>query len=182
MNDMKEIIVASTNPVKIKTTQEAFTQVFPEEEFAYRGINVPSDVSDQPMSDGETYTGAFNRATHAKETMADADYWVGIEGGCEDSKHGLEAFAWIVIYDKSDKPGKARTAAFILPDKIAGLVRDGMELGHADDQVFGVKNSKQKQGTVGTLTHGLIDRTDYYTHAAILALISFANPNLYDSK
>jgi non-canonical (house-cleaning) NTP pyrophosphatase len=42
-------------------------------------------------------------------------------------------------------------------------------------------NSKQKGGTVGKLTNGLVDRTEYYRHAMLMALIPFMpiNQSLY---
>jgi len=45
------------------------------------------------------------------------------------------AFAWIVILGKH-KQGKSRSATLVLPQKVAALVQQGMELGHADDVVF----------------------------------------------
>lgn len=176
---MREIVVASTNPVKINATKEAFDLMFPEEEHNYKGVSVPSEVSDQPMSDEETLKGAINRARNARETVTNGDYWIGIEGGVTKSKHGLEAFAWIAIYDRDERIGVAKTSTFILPNKIAELVHGGMELGLADDKVFGNENSKQKNGTVGALTNNVVDRTKYYVQAAILALIPFKNPELY---
>ncbi len=74
--------------------------------------------------------------------------------------------------------GKARTGAFMLPQEVANLVRSGIELGHADDQVFGRSNSKQTNGAVGLLTADLIDRQRYYEHAVILALVPFKNLTL----
>jgi non-canonical (house-cleaning) NTP pyrophosphatase len=62
---------------------------------------------------------------------------------------------------------------------VADLVRHGMELGHADDQVFGRNNSKQMNGAVGILTANAIDREELYAHAVMLALIPFLNPTLY---
>jgi non-canonical (house-cleaning) NTP pyrophosphatase len=44
--------------------------------------------------------------------------------------------------------------------------------------VFGRSNSKQQNGSVGILTHDVIDRTAYYVHAVILALIPFVNLQL----
>jgi len=52
-------------------------------------------------------------------------------------------------------------------------------LGHADDMVFKRENSKQKDGTVGNLTNGIIDRAEYYKPAIILALIPFINKDLF---
>ena len=66
-----------------------------------------------------------------------------------------------------------------MPIKISNLIKKGYELGDADDMVFKRSNSKQKNGAVGILTDNLIKRTDYYSHAIILALIPFTNTKLY---
>ncbi|MFK7922789.1 MAG: DUF84 family protein [Bacteroidia bacterium] len=59
------------------------------------------------------------------------------------------------------------------------MVRSGIELGIADDKVFGKANSKQKNGAVGLLTHDLIVRETLYAPAVILALIPFVQADLY---
>jgi len=130
------------------------------------------------MSDGETLQGAKQRAMHAKEAYPDAHFWVGIEGGIAIEDELMTAFAWIVVIGKEGS-GQAKTGTFVLPNKIANLVKEGKELGEADDLVFGKTNSKQKSGAVGLLTDDLIDRTSYYTQAVILALIPFRNVDLY---
>ena len=75
--------------------------------------------------------------------------------------------------------GKGRTGAFFLPESVANLVRHGKELGEADDIVFGRSNSKQANGAIGILTGDVVDRTQLYEQAVILALIPFKNPQLY---
>ena len=152
--------------------------MFPGEIFIAEGISVSSGVSDQPMSDQETLTGALNRAANAKNAVADADYWAGVEGGIEKKENEMTAYAWVVIHTK-DHFGKARTGAFFLPPKVAKLIDEGKELGEADDIVFGHTNSKQKGGALGLLTHSVIDRTSLYVEAVIMALIPFKNKHLY---
>ena len=73
----------------------------------------------------------------------------------------------------NEKQGEARTATFVLPPKIKNLIEQCVELGLADDIVFSRKNSKQKDGAVGILTNGLIDRIKHYEPALILTLIPF---------
>jgi inosine/xanthosine triphosphatase len=173
-----KIIVASKNPVKINAALSGFLKMFPNEQFEVEGVSVSSGVYEQPKSDVETFTGAMNRAENAsKETKA--DYWVGIEGGIEQKDSGMEAFAWVVIKSADSKFGKGRTGTFFLPPPIAELIKNGKELGEADDIVFGIKNSKQQNGAVGILTNNVIDRTKYYTEAVVLALIPFKNQELY---
>jgi non-canonical (house-cleaning) NTP pyrophosphatase len=90
------------------------------------------------------------------------------------------AFAWIVVRSR-DRLSKGRSGAFCLPPAIADLVRQGKELGEADDVIFGQSNSKQAAGAVGLLTNNVIDRAGLYEHAMILALIPFKNEALYAS-
>lgn len=175
---MPKIIVASQNPVKINSAQTAFEKVFPDVTFDVSGVSVPSGVSDQPMTNTETLQGALNRATNAKNQATDADYWVGIEGGIEDTDIGMQCFAWVVILSTDERVGRGQTAIFYLPLEVAKLVREGVELGHADDQVFGRENSKQTNGAIGLLTDNAIDRTSYYVQAVIMALVPFKNPSL----
>jgi inosine/xanthosine triphosphatase len=175
---MPNLVVASHNPVKIQAALDGFQRSFNGATFAARGVSVPSGIADQPMSDAETLRGALNRTQVARAAAPDADYWVGIEGGCEDQYGHLWAFAWVVVIDRAGVMGRARTAAFMLPDEVAALVRQGVELGEADDRVFGRVNSKQGNGAVGLLTGDVIDRAGYYAHAVVLALIPFKNPAL----
>lgn len=174
---MKTIVVASTNPVKIAAALNGFQHMFPQESFEARGVSVASGVSAQPMTNAETLQGALNRVANARTTVPDADYWIGLEGGVENRDGALEAFAWMVVTDGT-RTGKSRTSAYYLPEETASLIRQGMELGHADDVVFGRSNSKQQNGSVGLLTGDAVDRTAYYVQAVILALIPFKNPSL----
>lgn len=191
---MKKIIIASTNPVKINAVATAFGKMFPGETFETEGVSASSGVSDQPKTDSETFEGAMNRAENASR-MADGDFWVGIEGGVEEmvrlpstilrtsrspqEDSQMEVFAWVVVKSKDGKFGKSRTGTFFLPPKVAELVKQGMELGEANDAVFEKTNSKQKNGAVGILTDDIIDRTRYYTETVVLALIPFKNMELY---
>ncbi len=209
---MPTVIIASTNPVKIDAARQGFETMFPldhsstlsggfakskgaglADTFHFQGVDVPSGVSHQPMTDAETLTGARTRAGNARTAHPGADFWVGIEGGVEIRGEGegekrrkgeeerMHAFAWVVILGR-DLTGEARTGTFQLPPEISRLVRQGVELGHADDLVFQRSNSKQKDGAIGILTDGLIDRTAYYVHAVLLALVPFKKPELYAEK
>jgi inosine/xanthosine triphosphatase len=175
---MKTIVVASLNPVKADAVLSAFQRLFPQEEFTVQAASVPSGVSDQPMSDAETRQGARNRAERAREARPEADYWAGVEGGCEIQEGELVAFAWIVLLG-GGRASQGRTAAFRLPPEVQRLVEGGMELGDADDEIFGASNSKQQNGAVGLLTENAVTRTTLYEQAVIMALIPFKNPELY---
>jgi inosine/xanthosine triphosphatase len=173
-----KIIVASKNPIKINTTKQGFEKVFPNEIIEVIGVSVNSGVSEQPRSDGDTLKGAISRVNNAAK-LYKADYWVGMEAGLEEIGKDLLSFSWIVIKSKMGKYGKGKTSTYVLPEKIAELIRQGKELGEADDIVFKKRNSKQMNGAVGILTNDLLTRTSFYETAVILALIPFKNPSLY---
>lgn len=175
---MKKVYIASKNPVKIACVEKGFSLVWKDEEFSYEGVSVESGVGDQPMSDEETLLGALNRAQNAKLEFPDGDYWVGVEGGIEVVEGGMFCFAWVVVVDDV-LVGRARSAGFELPERVAELIHEGVELGDADDTVFGKSNSKQENGAVGILSKDVITRTELYVPAVVLALIPWGNSELY---
>ena len=175
---MITVVIASTNPVKIRAAVNGFRRLFPGSELSVVTANVPSGVAHQPMSDEETLRGALNRSANAQTAHPHADYWIGLEGGIQSLGQEMIAFAWIVVRS-NHMIGKGRTGTFFLPPAVVDLIRQGKELGEADDVVFGRTNSKQENGAVGLLTDNVIDRTQLYEHAMILALIPFKNEMLY---
>lgn len=172
---MSQIVVASTNPVKIAAALDGFQRMFPARPWQAASVAAPSGVAAQPMSDDETRQGARGRVEAARQIMPDAAYWIGIEGGCAPEGERLQVFAWVVVTDGTSW-GESRSAMFYLPDEAARLVLSGMELGAADDVLFGRANSKQQNGSVGLLTGDIIDRKRYYEEAVVLSLIPFKNP------
>lgn len=178
----KKVIIASRNPVKINAVKIGFTSMFSNETFDFEEISVPSGVQDQPLDNSTTLGGALNRANNAMAKSKNADYWVGIEGGIEQTgEKEMQAFAWIVVRSKYTI-GKGKTGTFFLPDEIIRLINEGKELGEADDKVFGLSNSKQNNGAVGILTDNIINRTDLYSQGVILALIPFKQTKYYSEQ
>lgn len=173
-----KIVVASNNPVKIEAVRRGVQAMLGGDELVCEGVTIDSGVSDQPMSDRETFLGARQRSLRARQERPSADFWAGIEGGVEETPDGMIGFAWVVVLSKT-QIGQARTATFQVPPEIAALMRQGIEMGAADDLVFQRTNSKRQDGAVGILTGGVIDRTVYYAHAVTLALIPFKNSTLF---
>lgn len=176
---MKTVIIASKNPVKLKAVEDAFKKVFPSDDFAFEGISVSSGISDQPLSNNETKQGAKNRVAAAKKERPDANFWVGLEGGVEEIDEGMENYGWVAI-EGEGLTGYARSASFFLPPPVVKLIKEGKELGEADDIVFKKENSKQVMGAVGLLTDGKMLRSEEFEHSIVLALIPFMNRSLYE--
>lgn len=188
MNKSLEVVVASTNPVKIQAAKIGFERVFPHILFNFQGISVESGIGNQAMASAEARNGARNRATNAKKARPDAHYWVGLEGGVERDDHmfsqnpySLRSIVWCAtLKTGKDIIGEGQPGSYALPIAVCELIlKERMELGAADDIVFNRSNSKQDEGSIGILTKGILNRGPYYAHAVILALIPFANQELY---
>lgn len=175
---MRTVVVGSHNPVKVEAVREAFSHVYPDEAFTFVECDAPSGVPDQPFGSDETKQGAQNRA-EACRAKAEGNFFVGLEGGLEESGEEYWAFAWMCIVDREGQYGFGKTGSFLLPALVGEHIRDGKELGHASDIVFETINSKHEGGTIGILTKGLITRKDFYREALIFALIPFIQTSLY---
>lgn len=130
MKSSKKVVVASLNPAKIKAVESAFTTSFPECEFLFEGVSVPSEVPDQPMDDVETKQGALNRVHNAQAVISDGDFYVGLEAGIEEPF----TYAWMIIESNPSagkvQRGESRSACLMLPPLVLEKVKHGKELGH----------------------------------------------------
>lgn len=171
------VAVGSRNPVKLAAAHAGFGDSLGMVEIT--GVDAPSGVAPQPMGDDETIQGAVNRGRAALAAVPDAGLAVGLEGGVVAVGGALYCCAWCAILDRNGRVGLASTGRCELPPPVADLIRGGMELGDADDLVFGRENSKQGEGAVGLLTRGRIDRASFYAPAVTMALVRFLNAAVF---
>lgn len=162
------VAVGSANPVKIAAVAAVLARVAPA--CAVQGVSVPSGVADQPMGDEATISGARTRA-HGALGAVRATLAIGLEGGCVELPDGtMRTCAWAVAIDTHGREGVGGSLVMPLPPAVAALVRSGVELGHAMDQVAKAHNTKHGVGAVGILTAGLLDRQRAYETLVTYAL------------
>lgn len=179
LGTLRVAAIGSTNPVKIAAVRAVLERVAPKARIETR--SVPSTVPDQPFGDDETIRGALARARGAREATG-AELGIGIEGGVVEleSVGTLRTCAWAAVVDASGRQGVGGSLAMALPPAVAKLVRDGgLELGVAMDRVTGEHNTKHRQGAVGILTAGLVDRQAAYEVLVTYALAPFLTPELW---
>lgn len=174
-----KVAIGTKNPVKIAAVEEAFHKVWPEKEFGFIGVEVASGVSDQPMSDEESITGATNRAKMALEKEG-AGFGVGLEGGLQKIGDRWFDCGWIVVLDNKDNKGVGASIKMEVPLKMMKHIHEGIELGKVVDIVFQVENSKHSQGHFGLMTGGTISRKEGYRDGVIAALAAFINPDIFE--
>ena len=179
LDEISRVVVGSTNPVKVAAVRAVLERAGCPARV--EGLVVASGVADQPVGDAETIRGATQRARAALDASG-ADVAIGLEGGVVEEEGFMRTCAWAAAVSRDGRVGVGGSLAMILPDRVAALVRDGVELGHAMDRVTGEHNTKHNAGAVGILTAGLVDRQRAYEWLVTYALAPFLSPDHYASS
>ena len=164
--------------MKIAASRAAFAAVCPGESWTVLAYDIDPGVSSQPMSNAETICGARNRAVGAL-AAGDVDYGVGIESGLCDIEGAWFSTGCVVVLDRAGREGLFSSLLRPVPPRSMELVRQGMEVGHANDRVFGAEHSKQGTGLIGLLTNDVPTREGVFRDAVISALSRFLHPELF---
>lgn len=170
------IAVGSTNPVKKQAAQQVLSALYETVTFVF--VAVESGVRAQPWGEVETRTGAINRA-RAALLATDTDLGIGFESGVIENEIGLFTCTWTAVIDHSGRLGIGGGMNIQLPESVAALLRQGDELGPAMDKLVGTHNLKEREGALGILTGGLVDRQDSSNISLRLALAPFRSPQWY---
>ena len=174
------VAVGSTNPVKLSAVRAVLAPLAPQARID--SVAVASTVADQPFGDDDTIRGALARASAARDALG-AELGIGIEGGVVEQANGeMRTCAWAGIVDKFGRTGVGGSLAMPLPRRVAQMIRDGLELGHAMDLLVGEHDTKRGRGAVGILTADLVDRQRAYEILVTYALAPFLTPELYSDE
>ncbi|PGM55681.1 DUF84 family protein [Bacillus sp. AFS053548] len=151
-----KITIGSLNPTKVGAVQKVFN------EFKVEGLKVPSNVSNQPMTDHETMEGAINRALNAKNE-GKSDIGIGLEGGVIIEGDRLFLCNWgALVYE--NEVILASGAKILLPSEFIHELRNGTELSVLMERYTNEKDIRSKEGAVGVFTNGRITRTEIFEH------------------
>ncbi len=168
--DVVDIAVGSLNPVKVAAVRTVMEAVYGEVRIT--AVEVPSGVPPQPFGD-QTHQGSLNRARAA---LGGHDMAVGIEAGVFEMLDGLYDIQHCSIVSPDGRETYGQGSGFRYPDAIAELVRGGMTVGDAVHSVYGDTDIGKRQGAVGLLSRGLIDRRRLTEQSVIAAMI----PRIWD--
>ncbi len=165
-----DIAVGSANQVKVAAVRSVMERVYGDVRIT--AIDVSSGVPPQPFED-QTHQGSVNRARAA---LGDHDMAVGIEAGVFEMLDGLYDIQHCTIVDRDGKETYGQGSGFRYPDRIADLVRSGMTVGDAVHEVYGSTDIGKRQGAVGLLSKGLLDRKSLTEQSVTAAMI----PRIWD--
>lgn len=160
-----DIAVGSQNPVKVAAVRSVMEKIYGDVRIT--AVDVSSGVPPQPFGD-ETHRGSENRA---KAALGGHDMAVGIEAGVFEMLDGLYDIQHCTIISKDGRVTYGHGSGFRYPDSIANLVRKGLTVGEAVKQVYGDTEIGKKQGAIGLLSKGLIDRKSLTEQSVTAAMI-----------
>lgn len=170
--------IASSNPVKLKAVEKAFSHYF-------NGVEVVSvktgfGVSHQLTSLEETVDGARNRALN---TFGDCSFSVGLKAGLfpvSKTNLGYMNTPIAAVYDgRKFYSGGAPLVEW--PDFVVKkILKDGKELEDVFDEFLKEKNVKQKKGSVGVFTKKVLSRAKATEYAVVLALCPIVDKKVYE--
>jgi inosine/xanthosine triphosphatase len=171
-------VVGTGNPVKERAA-EAAIRATREGEAAVEAADVATSVPDQPRGARQTTRGALERAVGALADDAEADWGVGIEAGL------VEAPGWgdpldvqvVAVVDRGGRASLGQGPGFAYPRSILAAVEGGATVGTAVSEATGIPEVGEKQGAIGVLSEGAMDRTRLTEDGVLVALVPRLHPD-----
>ena len=160
-----DIAVGSLNPVKVEAVRSVMERIFGEVRIT--AVDAPSGVPPQPFEE-QTHQGSLNRARAA---LGDHDMAVGIEAGVFEMLDGLYDIQHCSIVSSDGRETFGQGSGFRYPDCIADEVRNGLSVGDAVKKIYGDTDIGRRQGAIGLLSRGLIDRKTLTEQSILAAMI-----------
>jgi inosine/xanthosine triphosphatase len=162
-----QVFVGSGNPVKVRAVQDVLRAIsFPAR---VRGLKVRTEVSDQPF-DEEALQGAVSRA---KSAIQGGDFGVGIEAGLMWSSALSDYFdvQYCAIIDRGGRITVGHGPGFTYPPRVLEKVKAGATVGEAMERLTGIRGIGSRQGAIGYLTEGRLDRKRLTESAVLMAMV-----------
>ncbi len=171
-----KVLIATKNQGKIEGAKKALEHYFTDIEI--KGIPVESNVSEQPVND-EIYNGAKNRVKnlkeYAKENNINADLYLSIESGINNSLGRWMITNIAVIEDNNGFESYGTSPSFPVPDRLVEDIID-TDLSQVMNKIFTKDDERHnKGGGIQLLTHNEISRIDLTEYAFIMALTKYIN-------
>lgn len=171
-------LIATKNQGKIEGAKKALSNYF--ENVELEGILVSSDVSEQPVNE-ETYMGTKNRLRnlkkYAKENNINADLYLAIESGINNTLGSWMITNVAGIEDNKDLESYGTSPSFPVPEKYVKEIID-TDLSQVMNKIFTKDEERHnKGGAIQLLTHNKISRIDMTEIAFIMALTKYVNEN-----
>ncbi len=172
------IAVGSLNPVKVEAVAGVVERLFGGAEV--EGVEVDSGVGAQPVGMMETVLGAVRRAKGALRAGG-AELGVGIEAGLVEVPLTLTGYLDVQVCAVADERciTIGTGSGFEHPPEVVRAVLSGAEVGEVMERLSGVREIGRKEGAIGFLSGGRLDRRKLTEQAVFMAFLPRLKPELY---
>lgn len=152
---MTKVYVGTTNNAKVNACREVL------KEYEIVPLKTDSKVSNQPKTDEETITGAYNRAM----SLPKDGLRIGLEAGVQMHMEKLFLVNWGVLIDEDDNVFYAGGTRIELPEYLRyGIFEEGKEMADIMGERFKNHDIRFEQGAIGILTSNQVKRIDIFIH------------------
>ncbi|MFP4546009.1 MAG: inosine/xanthosine triphosphatase [Methanomassiliicoccales archaeon] len=169
------VMVGSTNPVKVGAVERVMSLLFRSVEVI--PIEVDSGVGGQPWGE-ETVKGARNRAIVA---LGQGDLGVGVEAGVFRREDGVYDVQYCAVADRRGWVTVGHGPGFRYPPEVVARLESGETVGEAFQGLFQKGDIGRREGAIGFLTRGALDRQSLTEGAVMAAMVPRVRTELYAS-
>ncbi|HHT74714.1 MAG TPA: inosine/xanthosine triphosphatase [Euryarchaeota archaeon] len=167
------VMVGSDNPVKLEAVRNVLSKLFSSLEVECTPI--ATSMPEQPFGE-QTRQGAIERA---KAALGEADFGIGLEAGVFETADGLYDVQYCAVVDKLGNVTVGHGSGFKYPPEVARKVREGWTVGRSFAELYGQEGAGRREGAIGFLTKGLLDRTSLSEQAVMAAMVPRIRWELY---
>ncbi len=114
--------IGSTSAIKIDAARKALSSLLHGKKIEILTYKSKSRVPETPIGK-HTINGARNRAIDAKNNVAGADYYIGVESGLVNRYGSVYEEAWCCMIDKKGREYYAYSSGLKVPDPIVEAMR-----------------------------------------------------------
>ena len=169
------IYVGTDNQLKVKAVAAVAAGLY--SKVRVQGVSVESGVAPEPLEQ-DVVLGAITRA---KKALGNGDFGVGIEAGLfwnESVRDHLDV-QYCAIVDKAGRLTVGHGPGFAYPPAVVALVEKGMTVGQAMERITGISGMGSRQGAIGYLSRGHVNREQITKMAALTAFLPRIRRELY---
>ncbi len=180
---MLTIAIGTENPAKIKAIQAGISEIkeLTDQDIEYIFQKVETWVPEMPLSQEHIDQGAKNRAENLIKLWVQADFYIGMEGGCY--QQGSDGFLTSSVYIRNKNKDQYylwKAPSIQLPQPITQeLFENKKNLGKLMDEITQEHEISKKNWAFGVLSNDLITRDKSFEIATIFAFIPFFNQYYY---
>jgi inosine/xanthosine triphosphatase len=169
------VFVGTENQVKVEAVASVLRRILPQAKV--QGRRVDSGVPPQPHGE-DALRGAISRA---RKAIGDGDLGVGIEAGLLWSEEaGLHLdVQYCAVVDRTERVTIGCGPGFVHPPAVMRMVQEGRTVGEAMEALTGVEGIGGKEGAIGYLTEGRMDRRKLTEIAVLMAMVPRIRRELY---